>query len=66
MKRVARILLAAAATMVLVTFASTAGVAAQGKSKHWKRLPAPVSEVVQQNRPGADIAKLSIEKEDGI
>lgn len=66
MECVARVFLAAAATTALVTVGSTAGVAAQGKSKHWKRLPAPVSEVVQQSRPGADIAKLTIEKENGI
>jgi hypothetical protein len=66
MKRIARTLLAAAATMGLATVASTAGLDAQGKSKHWKRLPAAVSDVIQQNRPAADIAKLTVEKEDGI
>jgi hypothetical protein len=66
MKRIARTLLAAAATMGLATVASTAGLDEQGKSKHWKRLPAAVSDVIQQNRPAADIAKLTVEKEDGI
>ena len=59
--RVARALLVAAWVIAIAPAPE-----AQGKSEHWKRLPAPIAQVVQQNRPGADIDKLDIEKEHGI
>ena len=48
--------------------ASAIGIAAQGQSAHQGRkfLPAAVTKAIQQNRPGAEIDKLDVDKEHGI
>jgi hypothetical protein len=56
-------LLVAIATLVV---AGTVGADAQTQSAKNHNLPAPVAKALQDNRPGADIDKLSIEKEHGI
>ena len=59
--------LLALATAVAVAL-SGSGAAAQGKSarKDKKSLPLAVSNAIQENRPGAEIDKLDIEKENGM
>jgi hypothetical protein len=63
-----RIVLLAATTMAFVASASIPGAAAQAKSgsKNKQALPAAVSQAIQENRPGAEIDKLDVEKENGI
>src|SRR5690348_10544255 len=47
---------------------SASGVAAQGASARHDRkfLPAAVTKAIQQNRPGAEVDKLDVDKEHGI
>jgi hypothetical protein len=54
-------------TAALVASASMAGAAAQAKNADKSRnLPAAVSKAIQDNRPGAEIDKVTVEKENGI
>ena len=48
---------------VLVLCAETAGASPQTKSR---KIPAAVNKAVQDNRPGAEVDKLTVEKENGI
>jgi hypothetical protein len=66
MERFARLLFCTVTTVAFA--ASAAGAAAQDKagSKDKKNLPAAVSKAIQENRPGAEIDKLDVEKDSGI
>jgi len=63
---VTNVLLAVATAVVLPL--SGSGAVAQGKSasKDKKSLPTAVSKAIHDNRPGAEIDKLDIEKENGL
>ena len=65
MARHAHVLLAVATAVAFVT---PAGGAAQQKtpSTNKKNLPAAVSKAIEDNRPGAEIDKLDVEKEHGM
>ena len=54
--------------LAIVAAAAVAGAVPQGKSgsKKAKDLPQAVNQAVQDNKPGADIEKLEVEKESGI
>lgn len=61
-----RSLIVVAATVSLVG-PSMGRAAAQGRpDAHRSRLPAAVARAVDENRPGAEIDKLEVEKEEGI
>jgi 6-phosphogluconolactonase (cycloisomerase 2 family) len=62
--------LVSAPTPVCVVFLPAAATGApsreQGRAKQQKPLPPAVSKAIEQNRPGAEIDKLDVEKEHGI
>src|SRR5262245_38503712 len=53
------------ATVIVVLVASSATSRAAAQEKN-RKLPAAVARAVQENRPGAEIDKLSVERENGI
>jgi len=59
-------LVAAGPVLALVTAASMAAAVGQGKRGGQTKLPAAVSKAVQDNRPGAEIDKVTVERESGI
>jgi len=67
MTRISVPLQAVGLTAALVASASMAGAAPQATNANRSRnLPAAVSKAIQDNRPGVEIDKLTVEKENGI
>lgn len=62
-----RMLVAARPVLALVTAASMAAAVGQARGEGQNtKLPAAVSKAIQDNRPGAEIDKVTVEKESGI
>jgi hypothetical protein len=67
MPRRVRLLVAMAGPLVAVLWSGSATAdELQNAGNGSRNLPAPVAKALQDNRPGADIAKLSIEREHGV
>ena len=66
MKTNKRILLTLIAALAVVLTAPLAVHGRAARNKSLAKLPPVVARVVQENRPGAEIGKLEIEKEGGI
>ena len=66
MPRTLRRFHAAGLVALIVASAPLAGAAQTKTVKRSKNVPAAVSKAVQDNRPGAEVDKLTVEKEHGI
>jgi hypothetical protein len=66
MERFARLLFCTVTTVAFAASAAEAGAQDKARSKDRKNLPAAVSKAIQENRPGAEIDKLDVEKDSGI